>query len=158
MIYWGASERFWKWGLRSYYIFKTYYENRPINRFNKHQITKHTPWLHNIKFIINFWGVFTFLESTFLIMYKMEYAFYGMYPQEVHILNLWSTMYPQQPPSRFQRAWFRALRVDKFFYPYPTRKQKFLPVPDPYLTRTCNCFCYTFLPVPAGIPVTRTYP
>ena len=26
----------------------------------------------------------------------------------------------------------KALRVAKLFYPYPTRKQKFLPVPDPY--------------------------
>ena len=37
----------------------------------------------------------------------------------------------------------RALRVAEFFYPYPTR--------------TRDCFCYPFLPVPAGTPVTRSY-
>ena len=28
--------------------------------------------------------------------------------------------------------YIKALRVAEFFYPYPTRKQNFLPVPDPY--------------------------
>ena len=41
------------------------------------------------------------------------------------------------------------MNVYEFFYPYLTRKQKFLPVPI--------TFCYPFLPVPTGIPVTRRY-